>query len=702
MLPAGTVEVRGLSRPPRASGGASRGGARTRRLLLSSPRERGCFHSSISRCGVDSVLPARAGVLPWDEHSSLVTVCPPRASGGASPTAGAWVVVAVSSPRERGCFLDRAPVGACQRVLPARAGVLPTAPAPSTREPSPPRASGGASAGPHCPSAVAPSSPRERGCFRRPTRRPNHLTVLPARAGVLPGSRCRCRQRPSPPRASGGASLGCALATAGPVSSPRERGCFLGRAAVLGHPVVLPARAAVLPPQWRPSWLTRRPPRASGGASIGQAGLLVALKSSPRERGCFRNGQHGPMPCGVLPARAGVLPTLRHIMATARSPPRASGGASRVCARPQGLHASSPRERGCFLQRDVSRSHSHVLPARAGVLPSMAQWPSLKSGPPRASGGASWHEPDQQEVGASSPRERGCFRHYRRWTRQFPVLPARAGVLPPSKLNVASLSSPPRASGGASWFVAGIMSSNVSSPRERGCFLLGGMGSASQGVLPARAGVLPLGVPSPLRGRWSSPRERGCYPCTAGTGPAADVLPARAGVLPVGCSWRAVTVGPPRASGGASDVQRSAHAPRPSSPRERGCFLGRDAGAGRDRVLPARAGVLPLGAPSPLRGRCPPRASGGASWGERQYWVIQWSSPRERGCFRGRAAPSTARAVLPARAGVLPESPSRDERERCPPRASGGASVAAFLPAEEEMSSPRERGCFLCRALPGC
>ena len=153
---------------PRASGGVPAGSIWLLLLAKSSPRERGCSRPG-DRCdGADEVVPARAGVFPVDQCQFEWFRCRPRASGGVPVRPVRSSVNNESSPRERGCSDVRDVRGARRAVVPARAGVFPVGAQRAQTQPCRPRASGG-----------VPRPTAERSSWS---------TVVPARAGVFPRS----------------------------------------------------------------------------------------------------------------------------------------------------------------------------------------------------------------------------------------------------------------------------------------------------------------------------------------------------------------------------------------------------------------------------------------------------------------------------------------------------------------------------------
>ncbi len=252
---------------------------------------------------------------------------------------------------------------------------------------------------------------------------------------------------------------------------------------------------------------------------------------------------------------------------------------------------------------------------------------------PRACGGVPWLRVLEVVAGAWSPRVRGCS------------------------------SSSASVSRWVSW-----------SPRVRGCSRVGvGVGLLVL-VVPARAGVFPPSAP-PCPGRprgpracggvplggviqhawltWS-PRVRGCSPARTDQQPWWQVVPARAGVFPGRRTRGRTRRSGPRACGGVPCSFNSGVRLRRWSPRVRGCSRAGARWWWLGRVVPARAGVFPLtvaGTGGVVRG---PRACGGVPRGNGfpAAWVA-WS-PRVRGCSPRAQRTAPHARVVPARAGVFP------------------------------------------------
>ncbi len=149
----------------------------------------------------------------------------------------------------------------------------------------------------------------------------------------------------------------------------------------------------------------------------------------------------------------------------------------------------------------------------------------------------------------------------------------------------------------------------------------------------------------------------------------------------------------PRARGGVPASSTSRTLSKKSSPRTRGCSpAGCRAGTQR-AVFPAHAGVFPKQQRSTRAPQRLPRARGGVP---RQVVVPaddDASSPRTRGCSRSQHQPTATETVFPAHAGVFPPARPRSTGTSGLPRARGGVPAKNATDSSTSPSSPRTRGC---------
>ncbi len=234
------------------------------------------------------------------------------------------------------------------------------------------------------------SSPRTRGCSRRPRGVGLPADVLPAHAGLFPAAAPRPSSRLCPPRARGAVPSSTTPPACADASSPRTRGCSL--------------------PRHDGGGLDLGPPRARGAVPPPRRRRNPSCMSSPRTRGC----SHGEIGVGVvesvLPAHAGLFPPQSPKPPPKAGPPRARGAVPAWCERVAGEHGSSPRTRGCSLLRRRLRPVRRRPPRARGAVPHAGMAVFL--------------------TGQSSPRTRGCSGQDGGVGPFGQVLPAHAGLFP--------------------------------------------------------------------------------------------------------------------------------------------------------------------------------------------------------------------------------------------------------------------------------
>ena len=137
-----------------------------------------------------------------------------------------------------------------------------------------------------------------------------------------------------------------------------------------------------------------------------------------------------------------------------------------------------------------------------------------------------------------------------------------------------------------------------------------------------------------------------------------------------------------------------------SSPRGRGAFSRLRTDRRGIRVIPARAGSIPVGRAEDGHLAGHPRAGGEQLSWLQWLWLLGGSSPRGRGASAELSKSDLADRVIPARAGSIPRPQTACPWTSGHPRAGGehveseGVSVAGMG------SSPRGRGA--CTLLLTC
>ncbi len=255
-----------------------------------------------------NVLPAPAGMVPPWACTTPATSRAPRTRGDGPPSdldRDHWLVC---SPHPRGWSPDHPRQPCPVDVLPAPAGMVPSA----ARTPTPPS-----------------SAPRTRGDGPRPDRRHRH--------------RHQC--------------------------SPHPRGWSPGAAPAEPGTAVLPAPAGMVPTGPTLQAWTSRAPRTRGDGPVGDVAEIKEPLCSPHPRGWSRALQRLPPHHLVLPAPAGMVPRVRPCRARRRSAPRTRGDGPYYGARLEFGTECSPHPRGWSPMVALEGPADAVLPAPAGMVP---------------------------------------------------------------------------------------------------------------------------------------------------------------------------------------------------------------------------------------------------------------------------------------------------------------------------------------------
>ena len=376
-----------------------------------------------------AVLPAHAGMVPSARAAAAPWPSAPRARGdGPVGSLGGPCGVACS-PRTRGWSHLDADLGAERVVLPAHAGMVPCRTSAPSRGPCAPRARGDGPSGEACYVSVAVCSPRTRGWSPLVSGGCCQQGVLPAHAGMVPARLVDLLGRPRAPRARGDGPKAPTGLHPQPGCSPRTRGwsrILLGLDLFVG---VLPAHAGMVPARAGAGEGAGGAPRARGDGPV----ICISGEShcpcSPRTRGGSRATHHGQVGGVVLPAHAGMVPDPGRVTVFLNSAPRARGDGP--CPRRWRARSPrcSPRTRGWSPRRDPDRQLPAVLPAHAGMVPRWRPRRSRHRGAPRARGDGPRLAALASGRVACSPRTRGWSHRPPPRSQQRQVLPAHAGMV---------------------------------------------------------------------------------------------------------------------------------------------------------------------------------------------------------------------------------------------------------------------------------
>ena len=151
----------------------------------SSPLARGTFYEVIGRCLAARLIPARAGNIPANKHTSAGRQAHPRSRGEHDYAPLVADGVAGSSPLARGTSAGHLNLDAEIRLIPARAGNINFSPASVTAFTAHPRSRGEHVSALHEAYIAAGSSPLARGTCPPVLVPPVRQRLIPARAGNI-------------------------------------------------------------------------------------------------------------------------------------------------------------------------------------------------------------------------------------------------------------------------------------------------------------------------------------------------------------------------------------------------------------------------------------------------------------------------------------------------------------------------------------
>ena len=252
MVPRRPGSARAGSAAPRARGDGPYPGEKGRRLVDCSPRTRGWSRIGGRRRFRGNLLPAHAGMVPVVMLAHPARRPAPRARGDGPASTDRSPSVYSCSPRTRGWSHVLLRASAHEQLLPAHAGMVPSAGRDRTPASPAPRARGDGPGGLLTGLELSPCSPRTRGWSRIYLDTSTGELLLPAHAGMVPlVTVSRCPPLPAP-RARGdgpgrligpGALVRC---------SPRTRGWSPDRLPVPHPRALLPAHAGMVPSPHQP------------------------------------------------------------------------------------------------------------------------------------------------------------------------------------------------------------------------------------------------------------------------------------------------------------------------------------------------------------------------------------------------------------------------------------------------------------------
>ncbi len=242
----------------------------------------------------------------------------------------------------------------------------------------------------------------------------------------------RVHRRPTPrprrsPRSGGDGPTGDAIKEFSIRFSPLRRGWSQQISLFRTHISVLPAQAGMVRATPTPPQLHRRSPRSGGDGPVRLVTELISIEFSPLRRGWSDPRSPANAYAPVLPAQAGMV--LLHGQAGILRP------------------LFSPLRRGWSPPPQCVATHHPVLPAQAGMVPFDAKPRSISRCSPRSGGDGPVLRDPLDEGFKFSPLRRGWSRCIRVTTRGPRVLPAQAGMVPSLQQHVPASYGSPRSGG---------------------------------------------------------------------------------------------------------------------------------------------------------------------------------------------------------------------------------------------------------------
>ncbi len=261
--------------------------------------------------------------------------------------------------------------------------------------------------------------------------------------------------------------------------------------------------------------------------------------------------------------------------------------------------------------------------------------------------------------------------------------PARCGACPATA---------PRARGDGPVAVTMWSAATGCSPRTRGWSPALPHRRPRHRLLPAHAGMVPLGQRHGRRGR-AAPRARGDGPLDNPDAPDAIYCsPRTRGWSPVAVHGAARVDAAPRARGDGPHTETPVEFEVGCSPRTRGWSLGVAMATGSGPLLPAHAGMVPVQITAGMAYVTAPRARGDGPSAGFLVTIAPGCSPRTRGWSPPDATLRRCAYLLPAHAGMVPTR-RRSGRAGTPaPRARGDGPGGQAPSGESITCSPRTRG----------
>ncbi len=232
-------------------------------------------------------------------------------------------------------------------------------------------------------------------------------------------------------------------------------------------------------------------PRTRGDGPTATRASRIAANCSPHARGWSRGQQHQHVRDHLLPARAGMVPRAPPRCASTVPAPRTRGDGPSERRRTSPYAVCSPHARGWSRRRRAIRRSSRLLPARAGMVPKEHGPSPAPSAAPRTRGDGPTQPSASAKAVACSPHARGWSLRAVRVGAAAELLPARTGMVPSGSRPGFRRCPAPRTRGDGPQITSEQADPFCCSPHARGWSLLEDGDRQPEGLLPARAGMVP-------------------------------------------------------------------------------------------------------------------------------------------------------------------------------------------------------------------